>query len=125
MVRQVLVIDDEPSILVITKISLEATIHWKVITTTSVSEALALADSEPLDVILLDVVMPELDGITMLHKLRSKPHTKDIPVIFLTARARECERQALERLGVAGVITKPFEPKEIAGQIKTLLHWSA
>ncbi len=69
--------------------------------------------------------MPELDGVAMLHKLRSKPHPKDIPVIFLTARARSCERQALERLGVAGVITKPFEPNEIASQIKTPLHWSA
>lgn len=123
MVQRILAIDDETSTLIVVKTSLEVTTGWEVVTTTSVTDALQCADMEPPDAILLDVVMPELDGVEMFHRLQAQPRTKDIPVIFLTARARASDQRVLKELGVAGVITKPFEPDEIAEQMRALLHW--
>ena len=118
-----MVIDDEASILVVVKTTLELTAGWEVITADSAVEGFEIAKREQPDVILLDVVMPELDGVTVLQKLQADPQTQSIPVIFLTAKARYDEQQTFKHLEVAGVIVKPFEPKTIADQIKALLDW--
>ncbi|EDX83526.1 hypothetical protein S7335_706 [Synechococcus sp. PCC 7335] len=124
MTRQILVVDDDDSILTIVKLSLEFCEGWVVSTIDSATEAIALAESECPDAIVLDVMMPELNGAEVLQALRSKPATQDIPIIFLTAKADRKQHQSLKDLGAAGVLVKPFEPDMIADQIKTLLHWS-
>ncbi|MEL6353143.1 MAG: response regulator [Cyanobacteria bacterium J06627_28] len=124
MSRTVLVIDDEQGIRIILKAALEFTAGWKVILASSGVEGMTAAQVDRPDAILLDVRMPGINGISLFHKLQAQASTKEIPVIFLTAQAREIERQELEELG-AGVILKPFEPEAIANQIRTLLNWSA
>lgn len=123
MSKQLLAIDDDDAIRIILKASLEFTTDWTLLTADSGKEGLEIAIAEQPDAILLDVMMPEMDGIEVFHKLKAQPTTQTVPVIFLTAQAREVERQALESLGV-GVILKPFEPEAIANQIKALLNWN-
>ncbi len=123
MSRTVLVIDDEEGIRVILKAALEFTAGWKVLLASSGMEGLVDAEVKQPEAILLDVKMPDIDGISLFHKLKAQDSTQTIPIIFLTAQAREVERKALEALG-AGVILKPFEPEAIASQIRALLGWS-
>ena len=123
MSRRVLIIDDEEAIQTIVKVSLELTAGWTVLTTSSSTEGLEKAKKEQPDAILLDVMMPETDGVTLLHQLRTEPLTQDIPVIFLTAQARASERQSLEAIAT-GLILKPFEPDTIAKQVREILNWS-
>ncbi len=123
MTRRILVIDDEEAIRIVLEASLSFTTRWAVLTASSGVEGMTMAQAEQPDAILLDVMMPGIGGIDLFHRLQAQALTRNIPVIFLTAQAREIERQALETLG-AGVILKPFEPEAIAHQIKTLLNWS-
>lgn len=123
MTRRILVIDDEEAIRIIIEASLSFTAGWAVLTAASGVEGMTMAQAEQPDAILLDVMMPGLGGIDLFHKLQAQTLTRNIPIIFLTAQAREIERKALEMLG-AGVILKPFEPEAIANQMKTLLNWS-
>ncbi|MGB3788108.1 MAG: response regulator [Phormidesmis sp.] len=120
--RRLLVIDDEEAIRIILKASLEMTVKWTVLVAASAEEGMVMAQAEQPDAILLDVMMPKIDGITLFHQLKAQAMTKHIPVIFLTAQAREVERKQLEALG-SGVILKPFEPEAIAQQIQNLLDW--
>ncbi|MEL6491295.1 MAG: response regulator [Cyanobacteria bacterium J06621_3] len=124
MTRQILAIDDEEAIRIILKASLEFTAGWNVVTAASGKEGLAIAKAKQPDAILLDVMMPEIDGITLFHQLRDNASTQTIPIVFLTAQARAVERKKLEAMGV-GVILKPFEPEAIAQQIRTLLGWKS
>ena len=124
MERKVLVIDDEAPIITIVQVALEVTAGWQVISTTSGKEGIELATTDQPDVILLDVTMPKTDGKAVLKALKACPETQNIPVIFLTAQARQTEQVALKALGVAGIILKPFSPNTIATHIKTLLDWS-
>lgn len=119
-----MVIDDEEAIRIILKAALEFTAGWAVLLAASGAEGFTMAETECPEAILLDVMMPGIDGISLFHKLKVQPQTQKIPVIFLTAQAREIERDALDSLG-AGVILKPFEPDAIANQIRTLLNWPA
>lgn len=124
MCRQVLVIDDEASIITIVKVALELTAGWLVVSTTSGEEGVVIAATEQPDAIILDVTMPKLDGKAVLKRLQAQAETQHIPVIFLTAQARGAEQTALKALGVAGIIIKPFSANTIATQIKALLNWS-
>ncbi|MGB7443600.1 MAG: response regulator [Coleofasciculaceae cyanobacterium] len=121
--KQVLVIDDEDGVREIIKLCLEAVAGWEVLTATSGLEGLVMAEAERPDAILLDVMMPGLDGSTTFKKLRANPATKDIPVILLTAKVRASEQKQFANLDVAGVITKPFNPEELVGQIQRMLSW--
>lgn len=122
MTRRILVVDDEEAIRIILKASLEMTAGWSVLLAPSADVGIHMATAEQPDVILLDVRMPELDGVSLFHQLQAHARTRDIPIIFLTAEARVAEHKVLEALS-AGIILKPFEPTAIAGQIKTLLAW--
>lgn len=124
MTRRILAIDDEEGIRIILKASLEFTAGWNVLTAVSGKEGLASAEAEQPDAILLDVMMPDTDGVTLFHQLQNNPSTQTIPVIFLTAQVRETELKSLEALGT-GVILKPFEPDAIAQQIRTLIGWES
>ena len=122
--KVVLVIDDEYAIRVIVQTALEMSAGWQVLLADTAAEGLQIANDEAPDAILLDVMMPDTNGTDAIKALQANPRTEVIPVIFFTAKVRNDEYKALERLGAAGIITKPFEPDVIAQNIKTLLNWS-
>ena len=123
MTKRVLVVDDDDGVRQIIQLSLEAVAGWNVMVASSGREGMAIAQSQALDLILLDVMMPDEDGIEVLHNLKSHPITKPIPTIFLTAKAQASECQQFMELGVQGVIIKPFQARELAHQINRLLDW--
>jgi CheY-like chemotaxis protein len=122
--KKILVIEDEDGLREITQFSLEAAAGWDVSTAVSGSEGLIKAEAEQPDAILLDVMMPDMDGTETFQQLQSNPATRSIPTIFLTAKARGSEQQALINLGVLGLITKPIKPQELVDQIREILNWT-
>lgn len=121
--RTVLVIDDEDDIREVAQVSLEALGGWNVLTASSGTQGIERAASEQPDAILLDVMMPGMDGPTTFQRLQAEEATRAIPVIFLTAKVQAADRQRFADLGVAGVIAKPFDPMTLAGDIAALLKW--
>lgn len=116
---RVLYVDDEPDIREIAKISLDLDEGMVVETAASGKAALDLAARWRPDVILLDVMMPDLDGPSTLAELRKVAETRDIPVIFITARTQSHEIERFRALGAAAVISKPFDPMLLAAQVRT------
>jgi CheY-like chemotaxis protein len=121
--RSVLVVDDSALIRQVAAMSLTGP-GWRVTAVESGEQAIDAAERDRPDAILLDVVMPDLDGPATLERLRAAEPTRDIPVVFLTARAEDDERRELRELGAAGVIAKPFDPAGLAGQVAETLGWS-
>ena len=121
--KRVLVIDDEDDTREVAKISLEMVGGWEVISACSGAEGLALAESRQPDAILLDVMMPGMDGPTTFEILRSQAATRDIPVIMLTAKVQASDRVNFLELGVTGVIAKPFDPMSLPTEISEVLGW--
>lgn len=124
MQKRVLVIDDDPGIRKIIQISLKVIAGWEVLMAASGQEGLTIAQTESINAILLDVMMPGMDGITTLDHLQANSATQPIPVILLTAKAQFFEQQQLTELPVIGIITKPFQPRDLVKQICLLLNWS-
>lgn len=124
MSKRVLIIDDDLGIRKITQISLKAIAGWEILVAASGQEGIAIAQAEPLDAILLDVMMPGMDGITTLEYLQANPIAQTIPVILLTAKAQMFEQQQLTELPVMGIITKPFKAPELVKQMRLLLNWN-
>lgn len=118
-------VDDEDDVREVAQISLEMMAGWEVIPARSGEEALRRAAEERPDAILLDVMMPDLDGPATVRRLREDPATAAIPVILLTAKAATHERQRLAALPVAGVLSKPFDPMELSRQVSETLGWPA
>ncbi|MBD2445617.1 response regulator [Nostoc sp. FACHB-152] len=123
MSKRVLIIDDEMGIRKITQISLKAIAAWEVLVAASGQEGLAIAQAEQPDAILLDVMMPEMDGITTFEYLQANPKTQSIPTIFLTAKAQNSEQQQFTKLPITGIITKPFKAPDLVKQMRSLLGW--
>ena len=121
--KQILMIDDEDDIREVARLSLELTEGWTVTTANCGSTGAALALSTPPDAILLDVMMPDMDGPSTLSVLRQQSATESIPVIFLTAKVQAADRQRFLELGVRGIIAKPFDPLTLGRQIKAALSW--
>ena len=121
----VLVVDDDDDIRELTRVALELVADWGVITAGGGAEALELAARHRPDAVLLDLMMPGMDGLTTFGHLRADPATGDIPVILVTAKARVGERQAWDELEIAGVISKPFDPIALAADVSALLGWPA
>ena len=122
--RRVLIIDDDPSIREVAKMSLELVAGWDVATAPSGADGIQAARDEPPDGILLDVMMPELDGPGTLARLRADDEVGTTPVIFLTAKVQAAERTRFAELDVAGLIAKPFDPMTLSAQIAELFGWS-
>jgi two-component system OmpR family response regulator len=120
-IEKVLFVDDEPDIRRIAQLSLQSVGRWRAILAASGPDGLALAAAEKPDVILLDVMMPGMDGPTILTKLQSDPATSAIPVVFMTAKAQRHEVERFLRLGARGVITKPFDPMTLPTELRDIL----
>lgn len=123
MSRKILLVDDEDDIREVAQMSLEMTAGWEVLTAPSGAEALRLAASERPDAILLDVMMPGMDGPATARALRASPETARIPIILLTAKVQAADRKRFDDLGVSGVLSKPFDPMELAAQVSGVLGW--
>ncbi len=123
MAKRVLIIDDDTGIRKITQIALKAIAAWEVIEAVSGQTGLDLAEAEQPDAILLDVMMPGMDGIATLHHLKANPKTNAIPVILLTAKVQVSEQQEFATLPIAGIIVKPFKAPDIVRQIRLCLGW--
>lgn len=113
----VLHVDDDPDIRELVEISLGLDTEITVISCANGDEALLAAGDLP-DLILCDVMMPGMDGITVLARLRETAKTANIPVIFMTARAQNNEIEKFKLLGAAAVLTKPFDPRKLAGIVR-------
>lgn len=119
-----LVVDDDDSIREITQIALEAVGGWRVIPADGGVAALALAREHHPDVVLLDVMMPDMDGPTTFRHLQEDPATRDIPVVLLTAKVQVGVKQVWNEIAVAGVISKPFDPMTLHTQVAEILGWT-
>lgn len=121
--RRVLIIDDEPDIREVAQLSLETVAGWEVMTGASGEDCLAMAGHERPDAILLDVMMPGMDGPSILGELQSDESTRSIPVVFLTAKIQPIDRERYAELGAAGIIGKPFDPMTLADEVSAVLGW--
>ena len=121
--RRVLIIDDEDDIREVASLSLEATVDWTVLTASSGREGIATALAEKPDAILMDVMMPGMDGPTTFKLLQLNPETAGIPVVLLTAKVQGVDQRRFAGLGVAAVLFKPFDPLTLAAQISEVLGW--
>ena len=123
MTKRVLLVDDEDDIREVAGMSLETVAGWGVLEARSGSEGLKIAAAEQPDAILLDVMMPDMDGPATFMNLQNDAATKNIPVIFLTAKAQTREQRSFRELGAQGVISKPFDPMTLADQVAEILGW--
>lgn len=119
---RVLYVDDEPDIREIARIALDLDDGMVIETAASGHEAIDKASSWLPDVILLDVMMPEMDGPMTLAELRARAETRAIPVVFITARTQSHEVERFRSLGACAVIAKPFDPMLLAAQVRAVSH---
>jgi len=122
--KRILIVDDEPDIREVVQVSLETVSGWQVITAESGDEGIARAKQEKPDAILLDAMMPNMDGPVTFQKLQADPSTKQIPVIMFTAKVQQADRKRFAEMGVKEIITKPFDPMKLGSQIAAILGWS-
>ncbi|MBD2481670.1 MULTISPECIES: response regulator [Planktothrix] len=122
--KHILLIDDEDDIREIAQLSLEMLGGWVVLLANSGREGIQQAQTHQPDAILLDVMMPELDGLATFQQLQANPVTQGIPVILLTAKVQSADQRNFKELGVSGLITKPFEPLALAEQVAKILGWT-
>ena len=125
MSKCVLLVDDEEDVRAIAKLGLEMGAGWKVLSASSGLEALDMAAAHQPDVILLDMMMPEMDGRMTLRKLKENAATQAIPVILVTAKVQPSDQASFAELEVVTVFSKPFRPLALAQQINQALGWSA
>ena len=118
---RLLYIDDEPDIREIAVFSLEMDPELEIQSCESGQQALALIPQWKPDIILLDVMMPDMDGPTTFGHIRELPGCATIPVVFITARAQQDYVQTLLEMGAVGVIAKPFDPISLPDQVRHFL----
>ncbi|HEY6882162.1 MAG TPA: response regulator [Polyangiales bacterium] len=119
---KVLLVDDDADIRLIASIALRQIGKWEVTTACSGSEALAkLAEATP-DVVIMDLMMPDLDGLGTLAAIRERPGLTSLPVIFMTAKVRQNEVERYLAAGARGVVQKPFDPMQLATEVRRILQ---
>jgi CheY-like chemotaxis protein len=123
LARKILIIDDEDDIREVAALSLESVAGWEVVTANSGAQGLARALEHQPDAILLDVMMPGMDGPTTFRELSKNPATAKIPVLLLTAKVQSSDQRRFADLGVKSVLFKPFDPMTLADQISDVLGW--
>ncbi len=120
-IKQVLLVDDDMNIRTLAQMGLEGLTDWKVELAGSGAEALTKATEMKPDLIILDVMMPGMDGPTTLSELRKVESLAGIPVIFMTAKAQTHELELYQKMGAKGIITKPFDPMTLPDDIQGIL----
>jgi CheY-like chemotaxis protein len=122
--RRILIIDDEDDIREVAALSLESVAGWEVSTASSGAEGMRVAAAEQPDAILMDVMMPAMDGPTTFREMQKIPALARIPVILLTAKVQGVDQRRFAGLGVTAVLFKPFDPLTLAEQMAAALGWS-
>lgn len=122
MSKCVLIVDDEEDVRAIAQMGLEMGAGWNVLTASSGKEALSIAATHQPDVILLDMMMPDMDGRATLQQLKANSTTQRIPVILVTAKVHSSNQESFAGLDVAAVFSKPFRPLTLAEQIVRALE---
>ncbi len=112
-----LIIDDDRDLLLLVRRTLEFTAGWEVVSAGSGASGIELARTAAPDVILVDVMMPEMDGYEVCRQLKADPATAHVPIVLLTAR-RDLDQGQLAETGAAGVVFKPFQPDDLARQVR-------
>lgn len=118
---RILVVDDEINILELIKFTLEKEDH-QVITTIDSEEGLRLVEKDAPELIILDVMMPKIDGLEFCRRLRSQPDTKRLPILMVSARGDTIDHVVGLELGADDYISKPFSPRELAARVKANLR---
>jgi CheY-like chemotaxis protein len=125
-IRKVLLVDDDPDIRRLGELSLSRVGGWDTVVVASGAEAVeSAADGEPPDVIVLDMMMPDMDGMTTLQRLRDVDRTARIPVVFMTAKVQQADIDTYLGAGARGVISKPFDPMLLPGELVQMLSGPA
>lgn len=124
MSHRILIIDDEEDIRQVAALSLETVANWDVIIASSGANGILRAQQEKPEAILLDVMMPGMDGPTTFRELQKYPETAKIPVILLTAKVQAADQKKFADIGVKAVLFKPFDPLTLAQQISDALGWT-
>jgi DNA-binding response OmpR family regulator len=119
--KRVLVCDDDPVILRLLQVNLELE-GYDVVTGRNGEEAVSLAAETTPDLVILDIMMPRLDGYQACEQIKSNDATRDIPVIFLSAKAQQSDIDKGEEFGVSAYLTKPFDPNELLSVVDRLLR---
>lgn len=120
--QHVLCVEDEPDIRLIAQLALETVGGLRVSLCAAGTEAVEAARRERPDLVVLDVMMPGLDGPGTLRALRTHPETRELPVVFMTAKVQPAEVAQLMDLGALAVVAKPFDPMTLAEQLREI--WS-
>jgi len=123
MTKRILIVDDEQDIRRIVQAALEKLAGWQTIVVGTGQEGLRKAKVELPDAIVLDISMPDMDGIEFYEHLQADAVTRCIPVVLLTAKVLPQDHQIFSQMGVAGVIPKPFNPITIGNQVAEILGW--
>jgi len=124
MSKRILVVDDEMYIVNILDFSLDSE-GFEVVNAANGEEALRRAVEVMPDLIILDIMMPKIDGFEVCRALKAKDETKDIPIILLTAKDRDADRKKGEEVGADGYMTKPFSPTRLVDYVRELLAASS
>jgi two-component system, OmpR family, alkaline phosphatase synthesis response regulator PhoP len=121
MTKRILIIDDDDDVREATQICLEVAGNWNILTASSGKEGLIEAIAKQPDIILLDVMMPDMDGLETFQELQANSVTRPIPVVLLTAKAQPAELRQFTQLQVSDVITKPYDPFDLSDRIANIL----
>jgi DNA-binding response OmpR family regulator len=119
--KKVLIVEDEKDILQLVKLYLEKE-GYRIVTASTGSEGLAQVRTEKPDLVVLDLMLPEIDGLEICKRLRSSPDTAMLPIIMLTAKAEESDTIIGLELGADDYVTKPFSPKTLVARVKALFR---
>ena len=119
--NKILVVDDEEDILELVRYNL-ARDGYRVVCAASGEKALSKAGSEPFDLIVLDLMLPGIDGLEVAKRLKSKPETRHIPIIMLTAKGEEADIVTGLELGADDYVTKPFSPRILVARVKAVIR---
>jgi len=119
--KSILIIEDEPDIIMLVKRSLKP-YHFRILEANSGTNALSILENEKPDLILLDIMMPDMDGFEVCRRIKKDFGLKSIPVIFLTVRNNQDDMERGRRAGAVGYFTKPFDPFQLSEEINKFLN---
>ena len=122
--KHILIIDDEDDIRDVAQVALETVGGWQVSTASNGPEGLTQMAADPPDAVLLDVMMPDMDGLEVLRRIQANPTIQSIPVILMTAKTQAADQQRFLAMGVTAIITKPFKAMLLADQVAEKLGWN-
>ncbi len=121
--RKILVVDDEERLRELVQACMEDLAGWETLTAACGEECLQILQTESVNVILLDVSMPGMDGVAVHERLQANSDTRSIPIILLTAKVLPSDRAKFAQMGVRGVISKPIQPATLVAEVAEILGW--